>query len=81
MDLGNASGIGPYGVLASEYNLVEKFNVLRGLMDTFTVLYPQLQAIDFRRDVPRLAVPVYILDGRSELAARRDLTLEVVRRP
>ena len=76
MDLGNAAGIGPYGVLASEYNLVEKFNVLRGLLDTFTVLYPQLQEIDFRRDVKRLAVPVYILDGTAELAARRDLTHE-----
>ena len=76
MDLGNAAGIGPYGVLASEYNLVEKFNVLRGLLDTFTVLYPQLQEIDFRRDVKQLAVPVYILDGTAELAARRDLTHE-----
>jgi pimeloyl-ACP methyl ester carboxylesterase len=75
-DLGNASGIGPYGVLASEYNLIEKFNVLRGLMDTFTVLYPQLQELDFRRDVTRVAVPVYLLDGTAELAARRDLSLE-----
>jgi len=76
MDLGNASDIGPYGVLASEYNLVEKVNVLRGLMDMFTVLYPQLQTIDFRRDVQRLDVPVYILDGAAELSARRDLTQE-----
>ncbi|MEO7909595.1 MAG: alpha/beta hydrolase [Roseiflexaceae bacterium] len=76
MDRGNASGIGPYGVLASEYNLVEKFNVLRGLIDTFTVMYPQLQEIDFRRDVKRLEVPVYILDGAAELSARRDLTVE-----
>ena len=76
MDRGNASGIGPYGVLASEYNLVEKFNVLRGLLDMFTVMYPQLQEIDFRRDVKRLDVPVYILDGAAELAARRDLTHE-----
>jgi pimeloyl-ACP methyl ester carboxylesterase len=76
MDLGNAAGIGPYGVLASEYNLVEKFNVLRGLIDTFTVLYPQLQEVEFRRDVPRLDTPVYILDGTAELAARRDLALE-----
>ena len=36
----------------------------------------QLRALDFRRDVPRLAMPVYILDGSAELAARRDLTLE-----
>ena len=76
IDKGNAAKLGPYGVFASEYNLVEKFNVLRGLIDMFTIMYPQLQDIDFRRDVPRLDVPVYILDGRAELAARRDLTLE-----
>ena len=45
-------------------------------MDMFTGMYPQLQGLDFRRDVPRLAVPVYILDGAAELAARRDLTHE-----
>ena len=51
-------------------------NALRGLADMNAVLYPQLQGIDFRRDVPRLEVPVYILDGQAELAARRDLALE-----
>ena len=42
----------------------------------FTVMYPQIQHIDFRQDVPRLEVPVYILDGKKELPARRDLALE-----
>lgn len=73
---GNAAKLGPYGIFASEYNFVEKVNVLRGLLDVFSILYPQLQDIDFRRDVPRLEVPVYILDGQAELSARRDLTLE-----
>jgi proline iminopeptidase len=50
--------------------------VLRGLIDTFTVMYPQLQEIDFRQDAKRLEVPVYILDGTAELSARRDLMLE-----
>ena len=76
MDLGNNSGVGFYGIQASEYILIEKFDVLRGLIDTFTVMYPQLQGIDFRRDVKRLEVPIYILDGLSELSARRDLVLE-----
>jgi proline iminopeptidase len=76
MDRGNKSGIGFYGIMASEYNLVEKINVLRGLIDTFTVMYPQLQEIDFRQDAKRLEVPVYILDGTAELSARRDLMLE-----
>jgi proline iminopeptidase len=76
IDKGNAAKLGPYGVFASEYNFVEKFNVLRGLLDMFSIMYPQLQHIDFHRDVPRLDVPVYILDGRAELTARREVMLE-----
>lgn len=67
---------GPWGLLGSEYNFVEKTNVLRGLADTFAVMYPQIQGIDFRRDAPRLEVPVYLFDGQAELSARRDLALE-----
>jgi len=51
-------------------------NVLRGLFDVFAVMYPQLQDIDFREDVTKLDVPVYILDADHELAARRDLAVE-----
>ena len=54
------------GVFGREYNLVEKVNVMRGLMETFAVLYPQLQGIDFRRDVTRLDVPVYMFRGASD---------------
>jgi proline iminopeptidase len=76
MDRLERAGLGPFGVLGSEYSLIEKVNVLRGLIDMFTVLYPQLQPLDFRGDVPRLEVPVYMLDGAAELRARRDLALE-----
>ncbi len=72
---GTAANLGPWGILGSEYTLVEKVNAFRGLIDMFTLMYPQLQEIDFRRDVPRLEVPVYLLDGAAELAARRDLAL------
>ena len=76
IERGSRANLGPFGVLGSEYNLVEKVNVLRGLIDMFTVMYPQLQEIDFRRDAQRLAVPVYMLDGAAELTSRRDLALE-----
>jgi len=76
IERGMAANLGPYGIMGSEYNLVEKTNVLRGLIDMFTVMYPQLQGIDFRQDVARLEVPVYILDGSAELSARRELALE-----
>jgi proline iminopeptidase len=73
---GASSGLDDWGLLGSEYNVIEKANVMRGLMDVFAIMYPQLAGIDFRRDVPRLDVPVYILDGAAELKGRRDLALE-----
>jgi len=73
---GEAAGLDPFGVLGSEYDLVAKVNVLRGLLDMFTIMYPQLQGIDFRTDATRLEVPYYLVDGTSELAARRDLAIE-----
>ena len=76
MNRGNASGVGPYGVLASEYAFIDKVNVIRGLIDMFSLMYPQLQGIDFRTDVTALEVPVYVLDGAHELAGRRDLAQE-----
>jgi pimeloyl-ACP methyl ester carboxylesterase len=76
IERGEAAGLDPFGILGSEYDLVGKTNVLRGLVDTFALLYPQLYDVDLRRDVARLEVPVWILDGTAELDGRRDLTLE-----
>jgi len=73
---GTQANLGPWNVLGSEYNFVEKINVFRGFLDVASILYPQLQEIDFRQDVPRLETAIYILDGAAELSARRDLALE-----
>lgn len=73
---GTAAGLGPWNILGSEYSFVEKVNVLRGLIDMFTVMYPQIQSVDLRQTVQALDVPLYILDGAAELPARRDLLLE-----
>jgi len=73
---GKAANIEPMGLLGSEYNLVEKVNVLRGLIDMFTVMYPQLQNIDFRQTAKQLEVPVYLLVGAAELNGRSDLATE-----
>lgn len=40
------------------------------------VLCPQLAGVDFRTDVSRLGVPVYVLDAGPEPRARRELALE-----
>lgn len=76
IDEEHSGEIGPWGIFGREYDLVEKVNVMRGLMETFAVVYPQLQETDFRRDVERLDVPFYMVRGTSELAARDDLAVE-----
>ena len=55
---------------------MDKVNVLRGLIDTFATMYPQLQEIDFRKDVLSLEVPVYLLEGEHELRGRLELAEE-----
>lgn len=73
---GEASGVGSFGLFGREYSFVENANLIRGLVDMFSLMYPQLQDIDFRTDVPALAVPVYVLDGANELRGRRELAHE-----
>jgi proline iminopeptidase len=73
LERGMASGVGPFGFGAQEYTFIENINVLRGLLDMFSIMYPQIQQVDFRADVPSLEVPVWILDGEHELRGRRDL--------
>ncbi|PFG16498.1 pimeloyl-ACP methyl ester carboxylesterase [Propionicimonas paludicola] len=63
-------GVGPLGVLGVEYAPIEKLNVVRGLLDMFSVMYPQLQSIDLRQSATELEVPVFILCGDHELEAR-----------
>jgi len=73
---GEASGVGQFGLFGTEYSFVENANLIRGLVDMFSLVYPQLQEIDFRTDVPELGVPVYMLDGENELRGRRELAHE-----
>ena len=39
-------------------------------------MYPQLQDIDFRLDVPRLDVPVFIIEGAHEAPGRAVLAVD-----
>jgi pimeloyl-ACP methyl ester carboxylesterase len=73
---GEASGVGQFGLFGSEYTFVENANLIRGLVDMFSLMYPQLQSVDFRTDVTSLEVPVYVLDGANELRGRRELAHE-----
>lgn len=66
----------PSNLFVPENSLMDRINGLRGFLDTFAVLYPQLQDIDFRRDVPNLTVPVYIIIGKHEARGRAVLAHE-----
>ncbi len=64
------------GTGAAEYGPLDKINKLKAIADMAAVMYPQLQQIDFRTQVPRLDVPVYLIQGDHELAARTESTRE-----
>ncbi|RYV51281.1 alpha/beta fold hydrolase [Pengzhenrongella frigida] len=63
-------GAYPTSLFVAEYTLTEQVRATAALADTFAALYPQLQDIDFRRDVPQLAVPVYLVEGAHEAPGR-----------
>lgn len=60
----------PANLFVPEYDLMDKINGLRSFLDTFSVLYPQIQTVDLRTDAPRLQVPVYLVMGTHEARGR-----------
>jgi pimeloyl-ACP methyl ester carboxylesterase len=66
----------PSTLFVPENDLMDQVNGLRSFLDTFAVLYPQLQDIDFRRDVPSLGVPYYMVIGAHEARGRAVLAEE-----
>lgn len=75
--LERGGGVGPMGVLAPEYALMDRVNGLRGLFDSFAGFYPRVQGeVDLRVIAPALDVPVYVIEGAHEHPARSDLAVE-----
>jgi len=66
----------PATLFVPENTTMDQLNGLRAFLDTFSALYPQLQDIDFRRDVPRLEIPVYMVVGAHEARGRAVLADE-----
>ena len=60
----------PFNLFVPENSLMDKFNGLRSFLDTFSVVYPQLQVMDLRRDAAALEVPVYMVLGAHEARGR-----------
>jgi pimeloyl-ACP methyl ester carboxylesterase len=50
-----------------EYGWLDRVYYLLSLMNTFNVVYPQLQEMDFRSDANHLDLPVYLVLGRHDM--------------
>jgi proline iminopeptidase len=71
----NSEGEGGFSenFFVDEYSLVDQVHLLGAFMDTFSVLYPQLQEIDFRETATRFDLPVYFVQGAHEADGRADV--------
>ena len=69
---GNSEGAGAMSenIFVGEYTLLDQLHIFGGFMDTFSVLYPQIQDIDFRTQATSLDVPVYLAQGAHEAPGR-----------
>ncbi len=66
----------PAILFVPEYSWMDRINGFRGFFDSAAVIYPQLQDIDFRTDVTRLDVPIYVVNGEHEARGRAVLAEE-----
>jgi proline iminopeptidase len=66
----------PASLFVKEYTFIEQLRGMGAIAETFAVLYPQLRDTDFRTQVPRLEVPVFIVQGSHEATGRSTLARE-----
>lgn len=66
----------PGSLFVPEYSFMDRVNAFKGFLDTNGTMYSQLQDIDFRRDVPALSVPYYMVLGEHEARGRAVLATE-----
>lgn len=68
----NSEGAGGFSesIIVPECALIDQVHLLGSFMDTFGVLYPQIQDVDFRTDARTLPVPAYFVQGAHEARGR-----------
>lgn len=66
----------PAILFVPEYSFMDRVNAFKGFLDTNATLYPQLQSIDFREDVPELGIPFVMVTGEHEARGRATLANE-----
>ncbi len=57
-----------------EYTLLDSINVVRGIINGVTHVYPRLEDLDFTESVPHLDVPVFFFTGRYDETCVQDIT-------
>ena len=60
-------------IFAPEYGLWDKVNWVRGLIEVFNAVYPQLADLDLTQQAAELDVPVYFFVGRHDVNAMTSL--------
>jgi pimeloyl-ACP methyl ester carboxylesterase len=50
-----------------EYTLLQKAHFMTTMLDSWDALYPRLQDVDLRRDVPALPIPAWFVQGGREM--------------
>jgi proline iminopeptidase len=66
----------PAILFVPEYSWMDRINAFKGFLDTAGTLYPQLQGLDFRQDVPAIDIPLYMVLGEHEARGRAVLANE-----
>lgn len=71
----NAEGAGGFSenFFVEEYALIDQVHLIGAFLDTFSVLYPQLQDIDFRETATEFEVPMFFVQGAHEADGRAEL--------
>jgi pimeloyl-ACP methyl ester carboxylesterase len=70
----NSEGAGGFSenLFVEEYTLTEQVHALGAFMDTFQVLYPQIQDIDFRETATEFEIPMFFVEGAHEAGGRAE---------
>lgn len=71
----NSEGSGQMSenLVVEEYTLIDQVHALGAFVDTFSVLYPQLQDVDFRETATEFDVPMFFVQGAHEAGGRAEL--------
>ncbi len=61
-------------IFSVEYGIIDKINYVRGIIQTFNRVYPQLYKVDLRVSYKTLDVPVKFIIGRHDINAPSELS-------